>query len=81
MCARVILSYSDVLILILEHRTSVVVHVKVVRCRENSDHRWKLLIRLLVDEIPVETNPVNQRAFTETLKVIRTQRPVLHGHG
>lgn len=65
MCARVILSYRDVLILVLEHCASVVVHVKVIRCREDSDHRWKPLIRLFVDEVPTRASLVNQRASTD----------------
>ena len=33
----------DVLVLILDHRTAIVVHVQIVRRTEYRDHRWKLL--------------------------------------
>ena len=40
-----ILADSNALVRVLEHSTSVVIHIEVIRCRENRDHRRELLCR------------------------------------
>ena len=40
-----ILADGNALVRVLEYSTPVVIHIEVIRCRENRDHRRKLLCR------------------------------------
>lgn len=43
MWACMILADGNALVRVLEYSTSVVIHIEVIRCRENRDHRRELL--------------------------------------
>src|SRR6266404_1845584 len=45
MWACMVLADSDALVRVLEYSTSVVIHIEVIRCRENCNHRRELLLR------------------------------------
>jgi len=48
-CGRVILSNSDILVRILENRSSILIYIQIVWSRENGNHRRELFCRGLAE--------------------------------